>query len=212
MDNHEFKKDEYNNHQVAHEKVEQGSSDDHDPTEQAYGVATNDLKRQLKSRHIAMIRCVAIRYPDASVQAMLTMLSVLAVSRFRWSNTRCTVDRLLFLGVIGTGLFLGTAGALANGGPVGLLLGYLIIGTVCYSVMISLGEMLSYLPIPGGHITLAGRFVDPAFSFSMGWNYWYSWVITLPAELSAAAVLINFWDKVRDHFLSQFNSVRYLGA
>jgi hypothetical protein len=30
---------------------------------------------------------------------------------------------------------------------------------------ISLGEMISYLPIPGGHIKLAERFVDPAFSF-----------------------------------------------
>ena len=71
--------------------------------------------------------------------------------------------------------------------------------------------MISYLPIPGGHIKLAERFVDPAFSFAMGmsrwnscihsltvkvegWNYWYNWVIVLPAELSASAVLINYWD------------------
>jgi len=98
-------------------------------------------------------------------------------------------------GVIGTGLFLGTAGALSHGGPVGLLLGYMAIGTICYSVMISLGEMIAYLPIPGGHIKLAERFVDPALSFTMGWNYWYNWTIILPAELSAAAVLIGYWNK-----------------
>ncbi|KZV62415.1 amino acid permease [Peniophora sp. CONT] len=98
-------------------------------------------------------------------------------------------------GVIGTGLFLSTATSLANGGPVGLLLGYIVVGTICYATMISLGEMISYLPIPGGHIKLAERFVDPALSFTMGWNYWYNWVIILPAELSASAVLINFWDK-----------------
>lgn len=98
-------------------------------------------------------------------------------------------------GVIGTGLFLGTAGALKNGGPIGLLLGYTIMGSICYSVMISLGEMIAYLPISGGHITLAARFVNPAFSFTMGWNYYYNWVIILPAELSAAAVLINYWNK-----------------
>ncbi|QRW09028.1 amino acid permease [Ceratobasidium sp. AG-Ba] len=96
-------------------------------------------------------------------------------------------------GVIGTGLFLGTANALRHGGPLGLLLGYTIMGSICYSVMISLGEMIAYLPIPGGHIKLAERFVDPAFSFTMGWNYWYNWTFTLPAELSAAAVLINYW-------------------
>ena len=101
-----------------------------------------------------------------------------------------------FLGVIGTGLFLGTGGALANGGPLGLLLGYTVVGIICYCVMISLGEMISFLPIPGGHIKLAERFIDPAFSFAMGWNYWYNWVMVLPAELSAASVLIDFWDKV----------------
>ncbi|KAJ7233154.1 amino acid permease-domain-containing protein, partial [Mycena haematopus] len=37
--------------------------------------------------------------------------------------------------------------------------------------------------------------VDPAFSFTMGWNYWYNWIVVLPAELSAAAVLINYWNK-----------------
>ncbi|KAK7694580.1 hypothetical protein QCA50_001766 [Cerrena zonata] len=89
-------------------------------------------------------------------------------------------------GVIGTGLFLGTATSLRDGGPIGLLLGYAVVGTICYSVMVSLGEMVAYLPIPGGHIRLAERFVDPALSFTMGWNYWYNWTIILPAELSAA--------------------------
>ncbi|KAJ3545067.1 hypothetical protein NMY22_g2575 [Coprinellus aureogranulatus] len=96
-------------------------------------------------------------------------------------------------GVIGTGLFLGTATSLRNGGPLGLLLGYITVGSICYTVMISLGEMIAYLPIPGGHIALAERFVNPAFSFTMGWNYWYNWTIILPAELSAASVLVGFW-------------------
>jgi amino acid transporter len=55
--------------------------------------------------------------------------------------------------------------------------------------------MIAFLPLPGGHIKLAERFVDPAFSFTMGWNYWYNWTIILPAELSAAAILIDFWDR-----------------
>ncbi|KAL5530454.1 hypothetical protein ACEPAF_6712 [Sanghuangporus sanghuang] len=96
-------------------------------------------------------------------------------------------------GVIGTGLFLGTATSLRNGGPLGLLLGYLVVGSICFSVMISLGEMVAYLPIPGGHIKLAERFVDPALSFTMGWNYWYNWTIILPAELVAAALLMSYW-------------------
>ena len=38
--------------------------------------------------------------------------------------------------------------------------------------------------------------MDPAFSFALGWNYWYNWTIGLPAELSAAAVLMQFWKSV----------------
>jgi amino acid transporter len=87
-----------------------------------------------------------------------------------------------------------------------------MVGDVFRVNQISLGEMISFLPIPGGHIKLAERFVDPSLSFSMGWNYWlvpvstviihwlnilsrYNWVVVLPAELSAVAVLIGFWDK-----------------
>ncbi|BGP52143.1 hypothetical protein JCM10450v2_008114 [Rhodotorula kratochvilovae] len=69
-------------------------------------------------------------------------------------------------GVIGTGLFLGTAGALRNGGPAGLLIGYSAIGAMCYAVMVSLGEMIAHLPIAGGHITLARRFASPALGFA----------------------------------------------
>ncbi|GAC76336.1 amino acid transporters [Moesziomyces antarcticus T-34] len=96
-------------------------------------------------------------------------------------------------GVIGTGLFLGTASSLHNAGPLGLWLGYLVMGSVCYAMMMCLGEMISYLPVPGGHIKLSERFVGKPLSFAMGWNYWYNWVIVLPAELSAAAVLMSYW-------------------
>ncbi|KAG2106525.1 amino acid permease-domain-containing protein [Suillus cothurnatus] len=97
-------------------------------------------------------------------------------------------------GVISTGLFVGTADSLMYGGPIGLLLGYIVMGTIVYCVMITLGEMVAFLPIPGGHIKLAERFVDPAFSFALGWNYWYSWMISSPSEIAASALLINYWN------------------
>lgn len=71
------------------------------------------LRRTMKNRHIAMIRCV--RCPFCSTRPETTWLYSIG-------------------GVIGTGLFLGTAGALQNGGPVGLLLGYAAVGSICYAV------------------------------------------------------------------------------
>ncbi|KAG9028958.1 hypothetical protein FRB95_005873 [Tulasnella sp. JGI-2019a] len=105
------------------------------------------------------------------------------------------VAMISMAGVIGVGIFVNTATALRNGGPIGLILGFMTMGLICWSVMVSLGEMVSYLPIPGGHIRLAERFGNKALAFAMGWNYWYNWVIVLPAELSAAAILIDYWGK-----------------
>lgn len=93
----------------------------------------------------------------------------------------------------GTGLFLGTGSDLKNGGPAGLFLGYCIMASLLFSVMVALGEMVSQLPIPGGQFALAGRFVSPAVGFGMGWLYWYNYIIVLPAEISASAVLISYW-------------------
>ena len=70
---------------------------------------------------------------------------------------------------------------------------------------VSLGEMISYLTVAGGHIKLAERFVDPAFSFALGWNYWYNWTIGLPAELTAAAVLMQYWKDVSSFSLLLYN-------
>lgn len=58
-------------------------------------------------------------------------------------------------------------------------------------MMVSLGEMIAHLPVSGGHITLASRFVDPAFGAAMGWNYWYNWILVLPAELVRAVLSMS---------------------
>ncbi|KAJ1019067.1 hypothetical protein NDA18_006218 [Ustilago nuda] len=59
--------------------------------------------------------------------------------------------------------------------------------------MIMVCELTTFLPVSGGYIRLAGRFVDPALSAAMGWNYLVCWTLILVAELSAAAVLVSYW-------------------
>jgi amino acid transporter len=59
---------------------------------------------------------------------------------------------------------------------VGALLGYIIIGIDIFFVAQSLGEMATLSPSKGSFNEFAGRFVDPALSFALGWNYWYMWV------------------------------------
>ncbi|GAO19156.1 hypothetical protein UVI_02061390 [Ustilaginoidea virens] len=93
----------------------------------------------------------------------------------------------------GTGLFLGTGGALSNAGPASLLLGFVFMGLVVYTVMVALGEMAAYMPVAGAFTVYASRFVDPTLGFAMGWIYWFSWSITFGLELTAAGLIIELW-------------------
>lgn len=97
-------------------------------------------------------------------------------------------------GGIGTGLFIGSASELANGGPASLILNFFIMGFMLICVVFSLGELASVLPVSGAHSAYATRFIDPAWGFAMGYNYFLQWLVTAPIEFTAASIMIQFWD------------------
>lgn len=96
-------------------------------------------------------------------------------------------------GAIGTGLFVASGASISTAGPGGALVAYGLIGIMVYFLMTSLGEMATFLPVPGSFETYATRFVDPAFGFAIGWNYWLNWATTLAVELVAASIIMKFW-------------------
>ncbi|KAH7268818.1 amino acid permease/ SLC12A domain-containing protein [Fusarium solani] len=96
-------------------------------------------------------------------------------------------------GSVGTGLFLGIGSALTKAGPLSLLLGYTFTGVAIYAMLQSLGEMATWLPLPGAIPQFCARYVDGALGFAVGWNTWYQAAITLCAELSAASIVIAYW-------------------
>lgn len=57
----------------------------------------------------------------------------------------------------------------------------------------SLGEMATFIPIPGAFTLYAARFVDPSLGFAMGWIYWFSWAMTYALELTATGLIIQYW-------------------
>ncbi|KAL8836348.1 MAG: hypothetical protein Q9170_002962 [Blastenia crenularia] len=101
-------------------------------------------------------------------------------------------------GTIGTGLFLGIGSAFTQAGPLSVLLGYSFTGLAIYAMMMSLGEMATWLPLPGAIPQFCARYVDGAMGFAVGWNNWYNSAITLCAEISAASVVIQFWNGAAD--------------
>lgn len=64
--------------------------------------------------------------------------------------------------------------------------------------MMSLGEMATWLPLPGAIPQFCARYVDDALGFAVGWNTWFTAVITLCAEIAAVCSLIQFWEGARD--------------
>ncbi|KAG2203612.1 hypothetical protein INT47_011706 [Mucor saturninus] len=98
-------------------------------------------------------------------------------------------------GCIGTGLFLNSGQNIAIAGPAGALIAYIVVGIMVYCLMTSLGEMATYLPVSGSFNHYAFRFIDPAFGFAIGWNYWLS-AVTIATEISASATIINWWKPV----------------
>ncbi|KAI0186512.1 amino acid permease/ SLC12A domain-containing protein [Astrocystis sublimbata] len=103
------------------------------------------------------------------------------------------VQMIALAGTLGTGLFLSSGQAIQRGGPLGALLGYSVMGTVAIGTVFAAAEMGALMPLNGGIIRYAEHFVDPALSFADGWNQIYAHIVSVPAEVSAAAVIIQYW-------------------
>lgn len=55
--------------------------------------------------------------------------------------------------------------------------------------------MVTYLPISSPFIRFAGRFVDDAFGFAAGWNFFVFEAALVPFEIVACNVIIGFWSQ-----------------
>lgn len=65
--------------------------------------------------------------------------------------------------------------------------------TFVLAVTVSMAEMVTYLPISSPFIRFAGRFVDEAFGFAAGWNFFVFEAALVPFEVTACNLIINFW-------------------
>ncbi|KIW96666.1 uncharacterized protein Z519_02057 [Cladophialophora bantiana CBS 173.52] len=101
-------------------------------------------------------------------------------------------------GSIGTGLFVGSGSALATGGPAALVIAYCTLGIMIFCTVHALGEMAVLFPVAGSYSAYSSRFLDPAWGFAMGWNYAMQWLVTLPIEIMAASITLNYWQGARD--------------
>jgi L-asparagine transporter-like permease len=100
------------------------------------------------------------------------------------------VAMISFGGIIGAGLFVGSSGAIAQGGPA-VVATYAACGLLIFLIMRMLGEMALARPGQGSFVEYNALALGRWAGFVTGWLYWYFWVFTVGAETVAGAKLIH---------------------
>ncbi|GAB3128924.1 amino acid permease [Tsukamurella serpentis] len=95
-------------------------------------------------------------------------------------------------GVIGAGLFVGSGVVIRSTGP-GAFLTYAMAGVLVVMVMRMLAEMAVANPTTGAFADYARAALGDWAGFSVGWLYWYFWVIVVGFEAIAGAKIIRYW-------------------
>ena len=95
-------------------------------------------------------------------------------------------------GVIGAGLFVGSGGIIAKAGPA-VILAYLAGGALVVFIMRMLGEMAVASPSIGSFSTYAERAIGRWTGFTIGWLYWWFWVLLMAWEAYVAGLILHEW-------------------
>lgn len=96
-------------------------------------------------------------------------------------------------GTVGTGLFVSIGSGLMNGGPASLFIAYTFYSCLVGLVNNCMAEMAIYMPVSGSFIRFAGKWVDEAFGFMSGWNFFLYEATLIPFEISALNLVLTFW-------------------
>src|SRR5512143_4014565 len=95
-------------------------------------------------------------------------------------------------GIIGAGLFVGSSASIAAVGPA-VTLSYAIAGILVLLVMRMLGEMAVALPSIQSFADFVRVGLGPRSGFTVGWLYWFFWILVVPVEAIAGANILRSW-------------------
>lgn len=93
-------------------------------------------------------------------------------------------------GVIGAGLFIGSGTMIMSAGP-GALISYIIAGLMIVLIMRMLGEMAVVNPDSGSFATYAQQAFGPWAGYTIGWLYWFNWVIIVAIEATLLGTFVH---------------------
>lgn len=71
----------------------------------------------------------------------------------------------------------------------------MLLSVLVLFVVTAITEVAAYLPVSGGTMSYYGhRNVSNSLGFAMGWLYFYSLGILVPYEITAAGLVIDYWN------------------
>ncbi|KAI5964657.1 AGP3 [Candida pseudojiufengensis] len=100
---------------------------------------------------------------------------------------------LALAGIIGPGIMVGAASALAEG-PAAILIGFIVMGIIAFTMIQSAAELAVQYPKGNIFISIGSRFVDPAYGGAVGWYYVIIWVCVLANEYNSVSSLLQYWN------------------
>ncbi|RKP29943.1 hypothetical protein METBISCDRAFT_23766 [Metschnikowia bicuspidata] len=102
--------------------------------------------------------------------------------------------QLLGIGAtIGLALFVSIGLGLARGGPLNLLLAFILWSFPILFITISTAEMVTYLPITSPFVCMAGRCCDLALEVMTAWNFWFLCSAQIPFEIITVSSILKYW-------------------
>ena len=115
-----------------------------------------------------------------------------STSQLRHGLSQRQLNMIALGGVIGAGLFVGSGVVIQVTGPAAFLT-YALCGLLIILVMRMLGEMAAANPSTGSFADYAAQALGGWAGFSVGWLYWYFWVIVVGIEAVAGGKVLNYW-------------------
>ncbi|GJN70984.1 amino acid transporter [Purpureocillium lilacinum] len=94
---------------------------------------------------------------------------------------------------LGTGLYWRGGQILELGGPLSVLLSFLLPGMLAWAVMQCITELLCIWPIPGAMQLYVSEFVDVELGIAVGVAYWFTYSVSFSALVATSAAEIHYW-------------------
>ncbi|KIN04752.1 hypothetical protein OIDMADRAFT_157038 [Oidiodendron maius Zn] len=96
-------------------------------------------------------------------------------------------------GSIGTALFVSIGSGLVQGGPGSLFIAFTLYCFFLATVNNCMAEMAIFMPVSGSFVRMGSKWVDEAFGFMLGWNFFLYESFLIPWEISALNIVLTFW-------------------